>query len=321
MDYTPKQNQSLIANPYIVGRPLTEATASLFFGRGEVFGWLEENLTATSQSNALMLYGRRRIGKTSTLYQLVEGERGQRLRENPARPYRAAYIDLQRYAGRSTDEWLRRITRDISSRIATSAVTQADANDGESAYDAFDRVLDQLELEAVEKGATIIAFDEFEQIRAGIGGGALDPDVIPFLRSQIQHRRHVTFLVCGSYGLLDAYWNPIVNLMSRHELAVLNKDESALLVRVPLEGRIAYQDEAVDLIWRYSAGHPFLIQTICHRLVNLLNQQRRQGPIQAADVEQVTSALDQEGFVHNWLGDDLPGWRYHPPSAPLEIFS
>ena len=106
-----------LANPYVVGRPLTGASASLFAGREEVFAWLAENLTAAGPPNALLLYGERRIGKTSTLYQLVEGERGRALREGRRRLF-PAYVDLQRLAGCHTDEWLRRLARDIYRQVA-----------------------------------------------------------------------------------------------------------------------------------------------------------------------------------------------------------
>lgn len=320
MDSSPERNGNLTANPYIVGRPLTRASASLFVGRYDVFSWLEENLPAAGQPNALALYGRRRIGKTSILYQLVEGERGRPLREHPARPIRAAYIDLQRYAGRPVDEWLSRLARDIGRQIELpidpeSVLENAAA---ESAYDVFDRRLDHLERIAPEKSHILIALDEFEQIRSGIEGGSLDADILPFLRSQIQHRRRVTFLISGALGLLDPFWNPIVNLMGRYEVGMLDYEQTVSLVRAPLEGHMRYEDAAVDAIWRQTAGHPFLIQTICHRLVSLMNRRHQRGPIQPADVEHVLRVLDKEGFARDWLGDELSGWSFQLAPVMLE---
>lgn len=320
MDSPPELNGKMTANPYVVGRPLTRASASLFFGRHDVFAWLEENLLAAGQPNALALYGRRRIGKTSTLYQLVEGERGRPLRENAARPIRAAYIDLQRYAGRPTAEWLSRLARDIGRQIETPTSSQPKPESAAvmSSYDVFDRWLDQLEQSLPEESYLLIALDEFEQIRSSIEGGSLDPDILPFLRSQIQHRRRVTFVISGALGLLDSYWNPIVNLMGRYELGMLDYDQTVSLIRDPLEGHMPYEDAAVDAIWRQTAGHPFLIQTICHRLVSLMNRRHQRGPIRAADVEHVVGVLDKEGFARDWLGDELSGWSFQLSSVMLE---
>ncbi|MBW7958069.1 MAG: hypothetical protein H3C69_00750 [Candidatus Promineofilum sp.] len=321
MNLSPDQHEKLTTNPYIVGRPLTRASASLFFGRHDVFTWFEENLSCVGQPNALMLYGRRRIGKTSTLYQLVEGERGRALRENPARLIHPVYVDLQRYAGRPTEGWLRQLVRDIYRRVESpgdSRFTFGGVNDDESAYAAFDLYLDHLEDTLPEGGHILIALDEFEQIRSGIESGSLDADVLPFLRSQIQHRHRITFLICGALGLLDPFWNPIVNLMSRYELGMLDYEEAVALVRAPLENQMRYEDEAVEMIWRQTAGHPFLIQTICHRLVSLMNRRHQRSSIQASDVEEILRALDKEGFVRDWLGDDLSGWNFQLPPVTLE---
>lgn len=317
MDPSPERNGNLIANPYIVGRPLTKASSALFFGRDDAFTWLEENLIATGQPNALMLYGRRRIGKTSTLYQLVEGERGRALRENPVRPIRAAYIDLQRYAGRPIDEWLRRLARDIGRQVEPSGSHPDSTTDATSAFDLFDLTLDELEQSLPGDSHCLVALDEFEQIRSGIEGGSLSPDILPFLRSQFQHRRRITFLISGALGLLELFWNPIVNLMGRYELGMLDYGRTAALVRTPLEGKLLYEDAAVDIIWQQTAGHPYLIQTICHRLVSLMNRRGQRDPVRSADVEHVLRALEQEGFTRDRLGEELSGWNFQLPSVLL----
>ncbi len=317
MDPSPERRGNLIANPYIVGRPLTKASSALFFGRDDAFAWLEENLIVTGQPNALMLYGRRRIGKTSTLYQLVEGERGRILRENPTRPICAAYIDLQRYAGRPVEEWLRRLARDIGRQVEPSDSYSGSTGDEASAYDMFDRILDDLEQNLPDEYHCLIALDEFEQIRAGIEGGSLSPDILPFLRSQLQHRRRITFLISGAFGLLEPFWNPIVNLMGRYELGMLDYGRTAALVRTPLEGQLPYEDAAVDIIWQQTAGHPYLIQTICHRLVGLMNRRGQREPVRPADIEHVLRALEQEGFTRDRLGEELSGWNFQLPSVLL----
>lgn len=288
---------TLIANPYVVGRPLTGASAALYFGREEVFDWLAENLSGAGQPNALLLYGRRRIGKTSTLYQLVEGERGRALRHDRARPLVAAYIDLQRLAGRPTDEWLRLLARDICRRVGTSGLERSVPDSGlpgETAYAAFDRCLDRLEQTTPGDSLILLAVDEFEQIQSGITAGTLDAAVLPFLRSQIQHRRRVAFLISGAHGLLDPFWRPITDLTARHELGPLTPPQAEALIRQPVAGSLVYGDAAVAAIWQATGGHPFHIQTLCHRLVSLMNR-RGQAEIAVEDVAHVVAQLGSEG--------------------------
>lgn len=293
MDVSLPENGTLLTNPYVVGRPLTGMSTALYVGREEIFDWFDENLAGMGQPNALMLYGRRRIGKTSTLYQLVEGERGRPLRENRPRHLIPVYIDLQRYAGRPTDEWLRRLARDICRRIG---VAHDNETLGETAYAAFDRSLDSLEHALPDDCLILLAIDEFEQIRDGIESGVLDSQVLPFIRSQIQHRARVAFLLCGSAALLEPFWGPITDLTARFEIGPLDSRQAEELVRRPVEGVLEVEDAAVELIWQATAGHPFLIQSICHRLVSQANRNHSRDAIMAEDVTSVIARMEREGY-------------------------
>lgn len=310
MDIASPKAPALIANPFVVGRPLTAVSSSLYIGREDLFAWLGENLSGAGQSNALLLYGPRRIGKTSTLYQLVEGERGRSLRENRARRLFPAYIDLQRYAGRPTDEWLRCLARDVCRRVNTSNLersTPDSAVPGETAFAAFDRCLDRLEETLPDDGLILLAIDEVEEIRAGIEAGTLEPEVLAYLRSQIQHRARVIFLLCGSAALLQPFWSSLVNLTARHEVSLLDFDQTTTLIRRPVEGFLTIEDEAVAGIWEYTKGHPFLIQTICHRLVSLANRRHERLPIEAGDVDKVIERLIIDGYTNDGFTDEPPG--------------
>lgn len=300
----------LIANPFVVGRPLTGVSSSLYIGREDLFAWFDENLSVAGQPNALLLYGPRRIGKTSTLYQLVEGERGRSLRENRTRRLFPAYIDLQRYAGRPTDEWLRRLARDVGHRVNAPGLerpTPDSAAPGETAFAVFDRCLDRLEASLPNDGLILLAIDEFEEIRAGIEAGTLEPEVLAYLRSQIQHRARVVFLICGSAALLEPFWSPLTNLAARHEVSPLDFEQTTTLIRRPLEEHLSISDEAVAAIWGYTRGHPFLIQTICHRLVTLANRRRGPRPIAVGEVNKVIEQLVSEGTMNDGATGKLEG--------------
>lgn len=293
-----------ITNPYVVGRPLTGASASLYVGREDVFAWLAENLDVVGPPNALLLYGERRIGKTSTLYQLVEGPRGRPLREGAARRLWPAYVDLQRLAGCHTDEWLRRLARDIYRQVAhhrpSRAMPRSLAGE-DSAYAAFDRALDHLEQHLPAGDLILLAVDELEQLRAGIDAGALDPAVAPFLRSQAQHRSRLALVFSGSYGLLDDSWRPLIDLTARYELRPLDFEAVATLIRAPLAGELSYDDAAVEQIWQQTGGRPFPIQAICHRLVTMRNRQGRREPIDGDEVLAVLAEM--AGGVNEMVGN------------------
>lgn len=55
-------------NPYIAGNPVT--SAEMFFGRADVFAFVRQALVGKHRDNVIILYGQRRTGKTSVLYQM-----------------------------------------------------------------------------------------------------------------------------------------------------------------------------------------------------------------------------------------------------------
>src|SRR5574341_1881532 len=63
----PSQSISVPFNPYIAGDPVKGQEG--FFGREDIFGEVMQMLRHP-QSNAMALYGQRRIGKTSALLEL-----------------------------------------------------------------------------------------------------------------------------------------------------------------------------------------------------------------------------------------------------------
>src|SRR5436190_269021 len=56
------------SNPYIAGNPVTGI--EMFFGRDDVFDFIRHSLTGLHRDNVIVLYGQRRTGKTSILYQM-----------------------------------------------------------------------------------------------------------------------------------------------------------------------------------------------------------------------------------------------------------
>lgn len=296
-------------NPYVVGRPLTGATESLYVGREDVFAWAFENLAAAGRPNPLLLFGERRIGKTSTLYQIVHGERGRSLREGGPRRLLPAYIDLQRLAGSRTDEWLRRLSRDVYRQIAVFGLSHRlpEGRAGsDSAYAVAERMLDYLEQSLPGDDCVLLAVDELEQLRAGIDVGALDEALLPWLRSQVQHRERLIFVFSGSYGLLDSFWRPMLDLTARIELGPLNHEAAVSLMRAPSAGVLTWDDEAMERIWRATEGRPFRIQLLCHRLFSLINARQQGGLVHPADVDLAIAQLAREAVTDPLL---------QPPSA------
>jgi len=64
----PDQPPRRHVNPYIAGSVVSGA--EMFFGRDDVFAFIRRNLIGQHSNHPIVLYGQRRTGKTSALYQL-----------------------------------------------------------------------------------------------------------------------------------------------------------------------------------------------------------------------------------------------------------
>lgn len=84
-----------LVNPYIAGNPVTGL--EMFFGRADVFDFVGRTLTGRHRDQVIVLYGQRRTGKTSVLYQMHRhlGDR-----------YLPVFVDLHGLALDSLDGFL-----------------------------------------------------------------------------------------------------------------------------------------------------------------------------------------------------------------------
>ena len=85
-----------ILNPYVAGRALDEDRA--FFGREEMFQMVETEFRSPDR-NAVVLFGQRRIGKTSILKQLKRRLGGQNCSECGREISRERMIELTKRGG------------------------------------------------------------------------------------------------------------------------------------------------------------------------------------------------------------------------------
>ncbi|MEM7113401.1 MAG: phosphotransferase [Chloroflexota bacterium] len=263
-----------VNNPYVVGKPLTQASEMLYVGREDVFRWVEENLLGKTQPHTLILYGQRRMGKTSTLYQLVGGERGKAIREYPNYPIYPVYIDLQRLASSATGEFFERFSYQIARHLGQRGIEveppETWSANGRS-YHIFDGFLDRVEEALPSNGLLVLIVDELEQLQASVERGHLNKHIFPYLRSLMQHRPKLTFILAGTTRLMEDYWSEIFHVGISREITSLSRNETETLIREPVAPMIHYEDVAVDQIWLATQGHTYFTQLICHRLVSTAN--------------------------------------------------
>jgi hypothetical protein len=89
-------------NPYVAGAPVTDRR--MFFGREDVFTWIEHNIGGQFSDNMLVIHGQRRVGKTSVLKQL-----GNYISDK----YIPVFFDFQGRTHTTLNRFLYRLAREI----------------------------------------------------------------------------------------------------------------------------------------------------------------------------------------------------------------
>jgi hypothetical protein len=94
----------------------------------------------------------------------------------------------------------------------------------------------------------------------------------------------------------------------------------AELIRRPVSGAVAFDEAAVEGVYRRTAGHPYLVQAVCHRLVTLANREQRHA-VSAAEVAGAIEQLIAEGITAGLELSDLEAGAWHNVSPMTEAAS
>jgi len=248
----------------------------------------------------LLLYGQRRMGKTSLLHNL-----GRLLPSTIVH----LYIDGQGIAGAiDYADFLYNIGRQMrkSAERHRGVVLPSLERDSlkVSPFTAFDEWLDEVEKVLDRKGRrmALFALDEFEALGTVLNKGRFDEeDVLNMLRHLIQHRPRFKVLLAGSHTLDEfrKWASYLINVRTLH-MDYLTEGETRQLIQNPVKDFVLdYVPEAVDEAVFLTRGHPHLVQLLCHEIVALKNEQtlEERRLVRKSDVETaVDPALEHGSF-------------------------
>ncbi|MCP4362708.1 MAG: ATP-binding protein [Chloroflexi bacterium] len=285
-----------IDSPYIIGVPLTEKQ-EIFIGRTDISGRIEQLLRDRRQP-PLLLYGQRRVGKTSLLNNLG------RLLPSSIVPL---FVDLQGPASRAKDEagFLYNIGRGMCRSaqrqrgVALPDLTREMLLD--DPFTRFEEWLDAVEISLAGQMA-LLMLDEFEVLERVLEHGRFEEEIVlGMLRHLIQHRPQFKALLSGSHTLdeFQRWSSYLINVQVIH-IGYLNETETRQLVESPVQDfALRYESDASQRVLDLTRGHPFLVQLLCAEIVALKNdqppKQRRLATV--ADVETaVPEALTHGSF-------------------------
>ncbi len=247
-----------MTNPYIFGAPVK--TSEMFFGRDDVFAFLQEHLTGTYQDNVIMLYGQRRTGKTSILYQLLHSD-------YVTDTYLPIFISLEGLQDFETNAHVfLEIARKIASTLHMRA-PKADQLDVTNSYFRYN-FLEKRVKSRLKGRKLLLMIDEYEVLEACVENHntQVSPVLFQQFRHLMQHYDWLSFILVGSYKLeeLDAqYWKEFTGALY-HTISFLDADSARALIETPARlFSVRYSAEAVERLLELSGNHPYFLQSLC----------------------------------------------------------
>jgi ligand-binding sensor domain-containing protein len=327
-------------NPYIVGNPIRNER--MFFGREDDFRYVRTKLEGASQGVVIVFCGDRRVGKSSILYQVLNGRLGER--------FVPVFVDLQEMVVASDRELFARMSRLIAEAVARAAgqqlVRSADGAEaiagkhagGEAAavavadaarragaaqfqlsvpqfddgnpYPVFLDFLDEA-LSALGDRTLLILMDEYELMEGKVDEGKLSPELFTFLAGLMDNKERLALIFTGSRRLEERdkkYWRELLRRSLFRKVGFLSEKDAVRLITEPVEGRVVYGRGVVDVICRLTAGQPFYAQMVCQNTVDYANQ-HEQNWVTLADLTHVISDIIDNPLpqmIYTWdaLSDD-----------------
>ena len=271
-------------NPYIAGAPILDNQN--FYGRERLLNHVLQRI----HNNSILLYGERRIGKTSLQHQLK-----QRLiaLNDPDYEFYPAYIDLQ---GTPEQAFFATMAEDIFQELAhhLNGVGPSPGLDaGTYNYRAFvmdiRKILKALRERSEKKIKLVLLIDEVDELNS------YDPRINQKLRSLFMKSLADSLVSVVSGVEIKKKWelegSPWYNFFQEIEVKPFRREDAIELIEKPIRGIFKLDNGVADNIIERADCKPFDIQRICVALVDRLHDERRRR-ITIADVGAVSRAME-----------------------------
>ncbi|HNL14858.1 MAG TPA: hypothetical protein PKN13_11750 [Accumulibacter sp.] len=312
-----------------------------FVNRLSVIGELERQVMLGTGCPGIVLYGRRRTGKSTVLVNLPGflPATVSRVRISLQQPQAFTSLAslLELLVGRCR-EALAGTGRAAEGRSGQGAANAGRSDDVPAAPADFDlstafAFLSEVDSRlAADRRRLLIALDEYEMLDVKIGAGVLPLALLDTLRESIQSHRQITWLFAGSHALTElpnAPWSSYLVSARTIEVPLFSSEETSLLLTDPLCHASFYQQpgrqrprfaadfwgvDGIAALHRQAGGWPHLVQLLAETAIDLANDRGRS----AVDAALLDEAFEQavvrgDAVLYELLYREcrLPGeWAY-----------
>lgn len=299
-------------NPYIAGKALKDARG--FWGRDDVFRVVQAELEQTER-NAIVLFGQRRIGKTSILLNLQS-----RL---PSPPFQAVYFDLMDRARKPLAEVLFELASTIASDLGLQLPNHADFLEDAPHY-FRKQFLPEVYQKLGPNQRLVLLFDEFDVLdvrqEGQLSNQSATQAFFPYLRELMVNESQLgfVFVVGRKAGELSIEAKAAFKAARYYRISVLDADAAQALVRsAELDGALQFEAAAVQRILSLTSNHPYFTQLLCQLIFEREYAIRSAATasstvhlnlnVTISDVESAVPKVIEAGEnIFEWIWDGLP---------------
>lgn len=284
-----QQIEPIVRNPYRPGEILNpDNDRALFLGRMDLKEQLARQILTSPQMPMLLLYGQRRVGKSSLLKFLPE---------LMGSGFMLVYQDCQDARVSGISEWLEDLRRLIEITLKLPESHWEAPINWLTAWVQMQGFLEQ-QMQAKDY-RLILALDEYEALHNylhtdPVAGSRL----LGALRSFSQHQSQVVFLFTGAklfYELHDPDWSHYFVQAVSFQVDYLKQSDAIKLITEPVPA-LHYPPEIPAQMFELTQGHPALLQLLCRQLVDIANRdQKRQ--MTSADLDEALNQTISRGNV------------------------
>ncbi len=286
-----------LVNPYIAGNPVTNA--EMFFGRADVFAFVREALIGKHRDNVIILYGQRRTGKTSALYQMHR-HLGSR--------YVCVLLDLHGLALEGLDGFLWELASSIARALRRDYQIEIPppprASFSPDPRGFFENEFLNQVWRALGERHLLLMLDEAIRLQEQVQAGKLDKQIFEYLRYLMQHYERLNFLFALGDGLesMTKEYAFLFSVGLYKKISFLERDAALKLITQPVQELYPLEPAARERILQITGGHPYFTQLICHGLFQHW-QHTRAATLNVSDVDAVVDEAVERGLAvlkHTW---------------------
>lgn len=234
-----------------------------FYGRDDLFTWIQQNLEQKSPTQPIVLYGPPRIGKTAVLQQISDGRYG--------RDIVPVYINFEKLLHENLSIFLGDLAKTAVLALRTAGYDLELPKNTDFVINPYKAFSTQFLLPALEKlgqRKLLLLCDNLNLLFNAESDGGFEPQTFEAFYRLIHAQPRAYTLFTLNYPQVTDQTDTLalINNIPHYELQPLAKDETIRMIQQQNEF-IVFRD-AAEFIYQITGGQPDLTQTYCDALKN-----------------------------------------------------